>query len=198
MNFLSRRMSVQALATYKRWLAPLLALLIIGLTIVACQDELVSDGGIEIRNARAQFTTTDVGVVYFDIHNMGEAEVLVDAFAELADDTQIHEVITDGASTIMRPVESGISIAANGRVRLAAGGYHLMLLGVEKIPEVGSTFQIVLEFENSSSVSVTVQVQDFGEDTAEMHHSTSSNGEGVDHSHMDNDEMDGKHEKEHD
>lgn len=199
-------MQVRTVLDYKfQWwrLAPLL-LVISGLSIAAwaCQDEVVGEKGIEITNARAQFTTTDVGVVYLDMRNTGEGEVLVAAVAELADDTQIHEVITDGPSTMMRPVEDGILIAPDGYIRFEPGGYHVMLLGVDKVPEVGSTFLLVLEFESSFTVNVTVQVKEFGDDAAEMHHSTSSNGGEVGHSHMDDDKMGGEHgegkEKEHD
>ena len=101
-----------------------------------------------------------------DIETTGVGDVLVAASSEIADDTQVHEVVTEGSSAMMRPVQGGIPIEAGGRVSLEPGGYHVMLLGLEEIPEVGSTFELVLEFERAGRVSITVYVQEFGGEDA--------------------------------
>lgn len=138
-------------------------------------------GSIEVIDARARFTTGDVGAVYFEVHAEGLDDTLVSASAEIADDTQLHTVVTEGATSSMQRVE-GIPIDAGGHITLQPGGYHVMLLGVEAIPEVGSTFEVVLEFERAGRVTVTVEVEAFGGDDP-----------GMDHEDMGNDEMDGEH-----
>ena len=145
-------------------LLPAVLTVVVGL-LVACDDDDHSTS-IAITNARAQFTTTDLGAVYFDIETSGVGDVLVAASSGIAADTQIHEVVTEGSSAMMRPVEDGIPIDAGGRVSLEPGGYHVMLLGIEEIPEVGSTFELVLEFERAGRVSITVHVQEFGGEDA--------------------------------
>ena len=155
-----------------RLLAAALAIVAAGL-LGACDDngeDGAAGGSIEVSNARAQFTTTDLGAVYFDIRSTGPGDVLVAASADIADDTQVHEVVTEGASTMMRPVEGGIPIAPGGHVSLEPGGFHIMLLGVDDIPEAGSTFELVLEFERAGRVTITVHVQEFGADDAGMDH----------------------------
>ena len=147
-----------------RLLPAVLTVVVVGL-LVACDDDDHSTS-IAVTNARAQFTTTDVGAVYLDIETTGVGDVLVAASSEIADDTQIHEVVTEGSSAMMRPVEDGIPIDAGGRVSFDPGGYHVMLLGIEEIPEVGSTFELVLEFERAGRVSITVHVQEFGGEDA--------------------------------
>lgn len=130
--------------------------------IVACRGG--DSGGIVITNARAQFTTTDVGAVYLDIRATGGGDTLIAASADIADDTQLHEIATDGGNAVMRAVEGGIPVEPGGGVSLRPGGYHVMLLGVGEIPEVGETFALTLEFERAGRMTVTVEVTPFGED----------------------------------
>ncbi len=155
-----------------------LAVLSVGL-LAGCDDNGEADGSssIEVSNARAQFTTTDVGAVYLDIRSTGAGDVLLSASSKIADDTQIHEIVTEGASAMMRPVEGGIPIDPGGHVSLQPGGYHVMLLGVEEIPEPGATFEVVLEFEDAGRMIVTVHVQEFGDEDAGMGHGSMDEGE---------------------
>ena len=154
-----------------------LAVLALGL-LVACDDggAPVDSAGVEIDNARARFTTTDLGAVYFDIRSTGPGDTLVAASAGIAADTQVHEVVTEGGSAMMRPVEGGIPIDPGGHVRLEPGGYHIMLLGVDEIPEVGSSFELVLEFERAGPMTVTVHVQEFGGEDPGMDHGSMDGG----------------------
>ena len=164
-----------------RLAAASLALLALG-SLVACdddEDDGEASGTIEVSNARARFTTTDVGAVYFDIRSTGAGDRLVGASAEIAADTQVHEIVSEGGSSMMRPVEGGIPIDPGGHVSLQPGGYHVMVLGVEQIPEPGTTFEVVLEFETAGRITITVHVQEFG-----------AEDEGMDHGEMDEEGMD--------
>lgn len=148
-----------------------LAVLALG-TLLACDgDEGDSNAAssIEITNARARFTTTDVGAVYFDIRSTGAGDRLVGASAAIAADTQVHEIVSEGGSSMMRPVEGGIPIDPGGHVSLQPGGYHVMVLGVEEIPEPGATFEVVLEFETAGRMTITVHVQEFGDEGGTAH-----------------------------
>ncbi len=149
-----------------------LATLVAG-TFVACGDDGGSGaerGAIEVSNARARFTTTDIGAVYFDIRSTGAGDRLVGAASDIADDTQVHEVVSEGGTSMMRPAEGGIPVDPGGRVSLQPGGYHVMVLGVADIPEPGDTFELVLEFERAGRVTVTVHVQEFGAESGGMDH----------------------------
>lgn len=129
--------------------------------VAACGDD---SGGIAVTNARAQFTTTDVGAVYFDVRATGAGDTLIAASAAIADDAQLHEIATDGGNAMMRAVEGGIPVEPDGGLSLRPGGYHVMLLGVAAIPEVGETFALTLEFERAGRMTVTVEVVPFGAD----------------------------------
>ena len=138
--------------------------------LAACGDDSAEAGAIEVSNARAQFTTTDVGAVYFDIRSTGSGDRLVGASARIAEDTQIHEIVSEGGSSMMRPVEGGIPIDPGGHVALQPGDYHVMVLGVDDIPEPGTTFELVLEFERAGRMTITVHVQEFGAEDGGMDH----------------------------
>lgn len=166
------------------WGLPLAALTVLALaTLLACDDEGDDEAGsaIEVSNARARFTTTDVGAVYFDIRSTGAGDRLLGASAAIAADTQVHEIVSEGGSSMMQQVEGGIPIDPGGHVSLQPGGYHVMVLGVDEIPEPGTTFELVLEFERSGRMTITVHVQEFGGDEG-----------GMDHESMDDGEMDGE------
>ncbi len=159
-----------------------LAVVAMGFVIACGNGEDEREGSIEISNARARFTTTDIGAVYFDIRSVGADDALVAASADIADDVQIHEVVTEGGRAMMRPVEGGIAVAADGRVVLEPGGYHVMLLGVSEVPEPGATFSLVLEFENAGRMTITVPVHEFGGEDDGMGQG-SMGGDGIDHDH---------------
>lgn len=166
--------------------AAALAVLAVG-TLLACGDDEGdgdADGSIEITNARARFTTTDVGAVYFDIRSTGPGDRLVGASAEIAADTQVHEIVSEGGSSMMRAVEGGIPIDPGGHVSLEPGGYHVMVLGIDEIPEPGTTFEVVLDFETAGRMTITVHVQEFGEEGGADHGSAEhgdTDEEGMDH-----------------
>ena len=131
--------------------------------LAACGEDSDDANGIEVSNARARFTTTDVGAVYLDIRGTGADDRLVAASADIAAEVQVHKVVSEGGSSRMRLVADGIAVAAGGRVSLEPGGYHLMLLGVAEVPEAGDTFELALQFERAGRVAVTVTVEAFGE-----------------------------------
>ena len=151
-------------------LAAALVALALGRSWPPVATTVPGNGAIEVSNARAQFTTTDVGAVYFDIRSTGSGDRLVGASATIAEDTQIHEIVSEGGSSMMQPVEGGIPIDPGGHVTLQPGGYHVMVLGVDDIPEPGTTFELVLEFERAGRMTITVHVQEFGAEDGGMDH----------------------------
>ncbi len=132
--------------------------------IVACGGGEGDPAAVVVENARAQFTTTDVGAVYFDVRVTGAGDTLVAASAAIAEDVQLHEIATDGGNATMRRIEGGLPVEPGVGVSLRPGGAHVMLLGVGEIPAPGETFGLTLEFERAGRVTVTVDVVAFGED----------------------------------
>jgi len=69
----------------------------------------------------------------------------------------IHETRIDG--DIMQMFEvTGIDIPAGESVELKSGGFHIMLMKPTMEPQVGSTVNLILEFEKAGTIIVPAKV----------------------------------------
>ncbi len=97
--------------------------------------------------------------VYLTISNVGEtADALVAARSEVAQAVELHQSRLVSDVIQMRPVER-VEVPAGGRVTLAPGGYHLMLIGLRRELRPGERFPIVLRFERGGEIAVDVEVR---------------------------------------
>jgi copper(I)-binding protein len=102
------------------------------------------------RPAAGYMTITDPG---------GEADALVSVSSPIATSVEIHETTADASGMMaMHPIER-IDIPAGGSAKLEPGGYHLMLMGVTKMPAVGETVELTLTFEKAGDVVVQAEVR---------------------------------------
>ena len=62
----------------------------------------------------------------------------------------------------MRPLEKGLTIDPGRTVKLAPGGYHLMLMNLKNPLKQGDKLAIALEFEKAGKVQVSFDVQAVG------------------------------------
>ena len=63
----------------------------------------------------------------------------------------------------MRPVENGLTIEPGKTVKLAPGGYHLMMTDLMKQPlKRGDKVPVTLEFEKAGKVTVSLDVEGVG------------------------------------
>jgi len=64
---------------------------------------------------------------------------------------------TNGVMT-MRPLDKGLSIEPGKTVKLAPGGYHLMLLDLKSPLKQGDKVPVTLEFERAGKVKLSLGV----------------------------------------
>jgi len=62
----------------------------------------------------------------------------------------------------MRPVEGGLTIEPGKTIKLAPGGYHLMMMDLKNPLKQGEKLPITLQFEKAGKVAVTLDVQGVG------------------------------------
>ena len=62
----------------------------------------------------------------------------------------------------MRPLDKGLSIEPGKTVKLAPGGYHLMLLDLKSPLKQGDKLPVTLEFEKAGKVSALVRCAGHG------------------------------------
>jgi len=69
--------------------------------------------------------------------------------------------VNNGVMT-MRPLEKGLVIEPGKTIKLAPGGYHLMLVDLKKPLKQGDKLPITLEFEKAGNVKLSLDVQGMG------------------------------------
>jgi copper(I)-binding protein len=99
------------------------------------------------------------GVIYLSITNAGhDAERLVGAQTEAAGVVELHQSKMDGDVMKMEPVPGGIELPPGATVKLEPGGYHLMLVDLQRDLTPGEHYVANLQFEKAGEVSVEVAV----------------------------------------
>ena len=99
------------------------------------------------------------GAMYMTISNAGSTpDRLVKASGDIAKSIELHTVIKSGDLMQMRPVEA-IDVPASGSVALKPGGFHVMLIGLNRDLKLGETFDITLQFEQAGPVTVQAVVK---------------------------------------
>lgn len=79
-----------------------------------------------------------------------------------ASSVEIHETSMSDGRMRMRMVDR-VDIPANGSAELKPGGYHIMLIGLEKNLEPGSEQALVLSFSDGSKKTIKAKVRSMGD-----------------------------------
>src|SRR5260370_10401061 len=104
-----------------------------------------------------------IGSGYLTIENKGSApDRLISGSADVADKVQIHEMATTNGVMTMRPLDNGLTIEPGKTVKLAPGGYHLMLFDLKSPLKQGDKVPVTLEFEKAGKVKLSLDVQGIG------------------------------------
>jgi hypothetical protein len=101
------------------------------------------------------------GAIFMRLVNDGRvADRLVGGQTAVAQTVEIHETRIEGEVMKMQMLADGLEIPAGGEVLLQPGGYHVMLIGVERDLAVGDRFAIDLQFEKSGTLTVEAEVRE--------------------------------------
>ncbi len=120
-----------------------------------------ADGGITVTEAwvRAAPPGAPMLAAYITVRNAGSQPVQVTAMnSDLGGDMELHETrMMDGVAR-MRRVDP-FEIPAGGEVSMAPGGMHLMIHGAQRVPGMGDTVTMQLEFSDGRMLEYTASVQ---------------------------------------
>jgi len=75
---------------------------------------------------------------------------------------EVHATSTEGGVARMAPVEGGIEIKPGETVKLAPGGYHLMVMDLKGSFVDGELVEGTLQFQNAGRVPIEFEVQSLG------------------------------------
>ena len=125
----------------------------------------VKAGDLVISQAWSRATPggAKVGGGFLTIENKGTApDRLIGGTSDVASKVEVHEMSMKNGVMTMRPLENGLTIDPGKTVKLAPGGYHLMLMDLKNPLKQGDKLAIGLEFEKAGKVQVSFDVQAVG------------------------------------
>jgi copper(I)-binding protein len=135
------------------------------LSTAPARAEEVKAGDLVISQAWSRATPkgAKTGGGYLTIENKGSApDRLIGGVADVAAKVQVHEMSTENGVMKMRPLDNGLAIDPGKTVKLAPGGYHLMMMDLKAPLKQGDKVPVTLEFEKAGKVTVSLDVEEVG------------------------------------
>jgi periplasmic copper chaperone A len=151
MNFLLRTSAFAALAAV--------------LLIAPARAEELKAGDLVITQAWSRATPNGAKIAggYLTIENKGSApDRLIGGSGEIAGKIEVHEMAMNNGVMTMRPLDKGLTIEPGKTVKLAPGGYHLMMFDLKGQLKQGDKVPVTLEFEKAGKVTLSLDVQGVG------------------------------------
>ena len=151
MNFLYRTSALAALAAV--------------LFAASAHAEELKAGDLVITEAWSRATPNGAKIAggYLTIENKGSApDRLVGGSGEIAGKIEVHEMAMNNGVMTMRPLDKGLTIEPGKTVKLAPGGYHLMMFDLKGQLKQGDKVPVTLEFEKAGKVTLSLDVQGVG------------------------------------
>lgn len=100
-----------------------------------------------------------ISAAFLTLSNSGDSEVsLVKASSNIAKSVELHEHVHKDGMMQMRQVTK-ISVAGKGTTALKPGGFHIMLIGLNKAINPGDMIELSLEFNDGSKQTVKAEVK---------------------------------------
>jgi periplasmic copper chaperone A len=97
--------------------------------------------------------------LYMVIENHGaQKKALVSASSDWAGAMEMHQMRMDGKVMVMMPAPN-IMVPARGKATLSPNGYHMMMYRLKTRPAVGDTVDVILKFDDGTSLNVTATVK---------------------------------------
>lgn len=134
------------------------------LSAPAMAEIIVKDGFV-----RAMPPASPNTAAYFTLLNHGEADELVAVTTPVANEAQLHTLISENDVVKMRLV-SGFAVGAHGTLTLAEQGDHVMLLGLKAPLAEGDTVTLRLSFKSGETLEISLPVSKAAAAGDEHHH----------------------------
>ena len=131
----------------------------------ASRAQEIRAGDLVITQAWSRATPGGAKVAggYLTIENKGTApDRLIGGAGDVTDRIEVHEMTTDNGVMTMRALDTGLVIEPGKTVKLAPGGYHLMMFDLKSPLKRGDRVSVTLEFEKAGKVKVSFDVQGVG------------------------------------
>jgi copper(I)-binding protein len=132
-------------------------------SLARAEDVKAGDLVISQAWSRATPNGAKIGSGYFTIENKGTtADKLIGVSGDISGKIEVHEMSMNNGVMKMRAVDGGLVIDPGKTVKLAPGGYHLMIMDLKNPLKQGDKVPLTLSFEKAGKVAVTLDVQGVG------------------------------------
>jgi copper(I)-binding protein len=135
------------------------------LQIFPAQADDIKIGDLVISQAWSRATPGGAKVAsgYLTIENKGSApDTLLGGKTDVAGKLGVHEMSSINGVMTMRALDGGLTLPAGQTVKLAPGGYHLMLTDLKQPLKQGDSVPMTLTFQKAGNVAVTFSVLGVG------------------------------------
>jgi copper(I)-binding protein len=142
-----------------------LAALAATLFAVPARAEEVKAGDLVITQAWSRATPSGAKIAggYLTIENKGATpDRLLGGSGDIAGKVEVHEMTMNNGVMTMRPLDKGLAIEPGKTVKLAPGGYHLMIMDLKTPFKQGDKVPVTLQFEKAGKVTLSLDVQSVG------------------------------------
>jgi copper(I)-binding protein len=141
------------------------AVLAASLFAVHARAEDIKAGDLVISQAWSRATPNGAKIAggYLTIENRGAApDRLIGGSGDIAGKVEVHEMSMNNGVMTMRPLDKGLAIEPGKTVKLAPGGYHLMMFDLKGPLKQGEKVPVTLQFEKAGKVNLSLDVQGVG------------------------------------
>ena len=105
-------------------------------------------------------TTGGNSAIYLIIDNpTNQDDVLLSASSSVAVAVELHMSKMTDEGTMMMQQQENIPVPMGTKVELRPGGLHIMLINLNKDLVEGSSFQVVLNFQNAGEITIEIPVK---------------------------------------
>jgi len=130
----------------------------------SCAEDIKA-GDLVITQAWSRATPGGAKIAggYLTIENKGSTpDRLIKGTADISSRIEVHEMAVNNGVMTMRELDKGLAIEPGKTVKLAPGGFHLMLMDLKGQLKQGDKVPVTLEFERAGKVTVSFDVQGVG------------------------------------
>jgi periplasmic copper chaperone A len=133
------------------------ALLLLALiTVASCApDPVLRVDGAWVRLAA---TPKSPAAGYFTIFGGPKTDRLLDVSSPVVIRTELHESMSSGTMSSMKPIESGVEVPAAGKVEFKPGGKHAMMFNVNPGIVPPRTLPMIFVFASGERITVDAKV----------------------------------------
>lgn len=140
--------------------------LILPLTALATACQAPAERGATDAWVRLPAASGRPGAGYFTLTGGAKGATLLAVESPAAQRAELHEMASEGGVMRMGAV-ANIPVPANGQVRLAPGGLHVMMFGIRPGMQPGGTIPLTLRFADGGSVALDAKLVGAGDPAPE-------------------------------